>query len=102
MRKGGEDKENCEKVEKGVACMLQVVGVPNISLVRLVDVCLGCVLHSCQGKEVGKAADEEEHNAGEEKPGFVVENHLSHKKGALSWFPATAMFEMCRIQVALL
>ena len=90
----GEDEEDCEKVKRGVGCMLQVVGVPNVSLVRSVDVRLGRVLHSCQGEDIGKATDEEEPNAGQKKPGFVVEDHLSHNKGGLL-VSVSAMFEMC-------
>ena len=69
---GARDEENGEKVERGVTCMLQVVGVPNESLVGLVDVVLGCILHGDQGEEVGEATDEEEHHAGQEKPASVL------------------------------
>ena len=72
------DEGDGEDVEKGIACMLQVVCVASVSPFWMVDVCLGCVLHSCQGEEIGKAANEEEPNAGQEKPRFAVEDHLSH------------------------
>ena len=73
-----EREEDREEVERSVSCMLQVVGVPNVSLVRSVDVRFSCIFHSCQGEEIGKAANEEEPNAGQEKPRFAVEDHLSH------------------------
>ena len=70
MRRGAKnrerDEENGEKVERGVTCMLQVVGVPDESLVGFVDLVLGCVLHGDQGEEVGKATNEEEHHDGQE------------------------------------
>ena len=52
------DEGDGEDVEKGIACMLQVVCVASVSPFWMVDVCLGCVLHSCQGKEIGKATAE--------------------------------------------
>ena len=74
-------EENAGKVERSVACMLQVVGMPDESLVGSVDVGLGGVLDCRQGEEVGEATDEEEPDAGQEKPGFVVEDHLVRTKG---------------------
>ena len=90
-------EENGEKVERGVAGMLQVVGVPDESLVGSVDVGLARILHSGQGEEIGEATNEEEPNAGQEKPGFIVEDHPFHKKGRGS-VSVLAMFEMCRTQ----
>ena len=62
------DEGDGEEVEKGVACMLQVVGVASVSPFRMADpkmveVCLGCLLHSCQGKDIGKATTKEEPTA---------------------------------------
>ena len=62
------DEGDGEEVEKGVACMLQVVGVASISPFRMahpkmVEVCLGCLLHSCKGEDIGKATTKEEPTA---------------------------------------
>ena len=58
------DQGDGEEVEESIAGMLHVVGVADVSLVRLVDVCLGCVPHSCQGEQIGKDTKEEETTAG--------------------------------------
>ena len=61
--------------------MLQIVCVSDESLVGSVDVGLGCVLHDGEGEEIGETTDEEDPDAGQEKPGFVAGGHLSQTKG---------------------
>ena len=64
------DQGDGEQVEKSVACMLHVVCVPNISLVPMANVCLGCVPHNCHEEKIGGGTGEKEPTAGQQKPGF--------------------------------
>ena len=63
------DEGDGEQVEKGVTCMLQVVCLASISSFwlahpKMVEVCLGRVLHSWQGEQIGEATAKKEPTAG--------------------------------------